>query len=516
MAGRGAHHGGLNWEIDDPGEHGRATERGTGGGGWFIRSPDPTKSMGAYLGTLRTRFVGCFQGHDSPAEVRKWFASTEAKMTTRVIIGRELFPTLTPALASHWAASLTAMLFTATVPPRVAAQGNVLFQTPAEYATAGILFGELRRRFIVPLAHLLLYELVCQEKRAEIAQALTQQRGAAQAVGDVDDYSALKELLSSPAFTLLESLEDAVWAKGVAVALQSTSAVAGATRTVVLAMRQEQNDLFNYATVGHETAIAAGRANNALAVFTIGDLEDMCARVVLGHHLKKTIPPRVLEVFKANHILLTPAVQPATAATIRLQVPLPGADAQNVVNKQDMSVRKAWLSTFSSAVSVKQSDKKAKRSAPAAIVAEAAAVTSYSHTPSAAFAKRTRFAPQQRGPEPAATVREAGVTRTGNGAEPRFNKFSNVSRQQVQQPPRGGTGPPAAAANAARQQERGGPRRDAPAPSGKRVPEDYVCWNCAAKGDHWRNDCTKRTIDCSVCHKRHAAGPCLPHRGAGK
>ena len=253
MAGRGAHHGGLNWEIDDPGEHGRATERGTGGGGWFIRSPDPTKSMGAYLGTLRTRFVGCFQGHDSPAEVRKWFASTEAKMTTRVIIGRELFPTLTPALASHWAASLTAMLFTATVPPRVAAQGNVLFQTPAEYATAGILFGELRRRFIVPLAHLLLYELVCQEKRAEIAQALTQQRGAAQAVGDVDDYSALKELLSSPAFTLLESLEDAVWAKGVAVAQQSTSAVAGATRTVVLAMRQEQNDLFNYATVGHET-----------------------------------------------------------------------------------------------------------------------------------------------------------------------------------------------------------------------------------------------------------------------
>ena len=193
-------------------------------------------------------------------------------MTTRVIIGRELFPTLTPALASHWAASLTAMLFTATVPPRVAAQGNVLFQTPAEYATAGILFGELRRRFIDPLAHLLLYELVCQEKRAEIAQALTQQRGAAQAVGDVDDYSALKELLSSPAFTLLESLEDAVWAKGVAVALQSTSAVAGATRTVVLAMRQEQNDLFNYATVGHEIAIAAGRANNALAVFTIGDL----------------------------------------------------------------------------------------------------------------------------------------------------------------------------------------------------------------------------------------------------
>ena len=69
MAGRGAHHGGLNWEIDDPGEHGRATERGTGGGGWFIRSPDLTKSMGAYLGTLRTRFVGCFQGHDSPAEV---------------------------------------------------------------------------------------------------------------------------------------------------------------------------------------------------------------------------------------------------------------------------------------------------------------------------------------------------------------------------------------------------------------------------------------------------------------
>jgi hypothetical protein len=210
MASREPHSGGLDWDIDDPGEHARTNEQSTGGNGWFSRPTDPTKEMAIFLVSLRKRFTGNFQGHDSAAEVRLWFTKMEDKLITRTAISNRLFPTITPALASNWAASLTTTLFTDEVPPRVTSQNNALHQSVAEYNAAVILFREVRQRFIAPLSNLLLYELVSQEKRAEIAQALTAVRGGVQEVGDVGDYIALRDLLSSPSYTLIETLDDAV------------------------------------------------------------------------------------------------------------------------------------------------------------------------------------------------------------------------------------------------------------------------------------------------------------------
>ena len=522
MASREPHSGGLDWDIDDPGEHARTNEQSTGGNGWFSRPTDPTKEMAIFLVSLRKRFTGNFQGHDSAAEVRLWFTKMEDKLITRTAISNRLFPTITPALASNWAASLTTTLFTDEVPPRVTSQNNALHQSVAEYNAAVILFREVRQRFIAPLSNLLLYELVSQEKRAEIAQALTAVRGGVQEVGDVGDYIALRDLLSSPSYTLMETLDDAVWNKGVASALQTIGALAGTTRTVVLAMRREQSNLFNYATVGHAAAIAAAAGNNAASVFSIDDVNQMCARLVLGHHLKKTITPRVLETFRANRIFLIPAVAPATEPTVLLEVPLAAADVNNVVQRQDVLVRKGWLAAHSGAVGVKQVDKRAKRSAPVAVVAETAAVTSFNNSSSSGYVKRTRV---ERTPQrtDGAVAAHRGGARPAFNAEARPTTAGHSQRQHVHQQHRGGpaaaqqahpqhrgsTGGPAAAGKTTAPHGRHVERFRTAGPADKRVTADYICWNCGTKGEHSVFECRQPRVQCDKCGFQHAAGRCL-------
>ncbi len=65
----------------------------------------------------------------------------------------------------------------------------------------------------------------------------------------------------------------------------------------------------------------------------------MCAHLVLGHHLKKTITPLVIETFRAHRIFLIPAVAPATEPTVLLEVPLAAADVNNVVQRPVKTAR---------------------------------------------------------------------------------------------------------------------------------------------------------------------------------
>ena len=513
--------GGLDWDLEVPGQHARNTTQSSGGNGWFTKPKDPTAEMGKFLTSIRTRYKGTMQGYNSAAEVRLWYDNMENALVTRAQISNRLFPTLSPALATHWAASLTTMLFTEQVPLRVTVQNNVLYQPVAEYNAAVIVYVQVRQRYITPVANLLLYEVVHEEKRAEIAQALTAVRGGVQEVGDVADYNALKTILSSSRYTLMETLDNAVWNKGVASALTTSGSASGSTRTVVLAMNREQINLYDYATAGHAAAIAAAAGNNAATVFSIEDVKQMCARLVLGHHLKKTIAPRVLETFRKEGMFLITAVAPATEPTVRLEVPLPDDDANNVVQRQDIHIKKGWLAAYSSVVSVKRADKKANRAAPAVVVAEAAAAT-FTY-PSAAPAKRTRVErPQQRRDVPAAVS-------SGGGSRPAVNAETRQYGQRqpaYQQPPRGGAGAKATAQLTNPQHRSGAngpPMANKPiaqhgmgrygassaGPTDKSVPANYVCWNCGTKGEHTVKECRTPRVLCRQCGYKHAPGKCL-------
>jgi hypothetical protein len=54
-----------------------------------------------------------------------------------------------------------------------------LGQTLIEYRDSVALFNQARRRYVVPLASLILYDIVATQKRADVAQALTASRTAA-------------------------------------------------------------------------------------------------------------------------------------------------------------------------------------------------------------------------------------------------------------------------------------------------------------------------------------------------
>ncbi len=109
---------------------------------------------------------------------------------------------------------------------------------------------------------------------------------------------ALKTVLASPQFTLIASLQEAVWKKCVQRCLANHQGHVGATRVVALAMSQEQADLYAYATAEHGNVLPGGAANDDDPAFSANDVRHVCARVVLGHHLGQTISPKILETFR--------------------------------------------------------------------------------------------------------------------------------------------------------------------------------------------------------------------------
>ena len=520
MSGHQPRPSGLDWGVGTASAHVRNNELNTGGNGLFTKPSLPTKDMAAFMTICRHNFAGGFLGHNSSAEVLRWFSEAETRIITTARPTNQLFSTLSPQLANNWTASLTTMMFTDEVPARVTVANNVLHQSVAEYDAALLIFGDVRRRFISPLLNMLLYELVHQDKRAEIAQALTQELGAVHDVGDVADYRALRALLASPTYTLMESLEDAVWSKGVATALNVASAPTGATRTVVLAMRREQSDLFSYATVAHAAAIATAGGDGTALVFSMNDVQQMCARLVLGHHLKRTVAPSVLEVFRANNMLLVPAIGPATEPSVVLEVPLPAADANNVVQRQDALVKKGWTETFGSAGAAK-----AKRGAPMPVAAEVAVIAAFNTK------KARRQTPQR-----ADASGGGGGVRPAYSAAPRLLSTGTTQRTQAYQQ-QGGAGAPTAAppkqqqyrpqAPHAQQQLRQGggaaaagttaahgvgrhaERSQGASADPRPVAPNFICWNCGAKGQHTSWDCKTPSVLCSTCGFKHAPGKCL-------
>ena len=297
---------------------------------------------------LKAKNAGVLQGHGSTMQVEKWFTDLHSHVISRCQFHpSSTFPTLTPQLAANYAANLRALLFTVDVPPRVPGNGP-LGQSLVEYEASVDLFNQARRRYIVPLAALVLYDFVDPQKRADVAQALTDNRAATgvQAEGDVADYLALKGVLSSAQFTLVASLQEAVWKRGVQRSLVNLEGHAGATRAVTLAMHQEQSDLYTYATAEHGNVLPGGAADDDAPAFSANDVRRMCARVVLGHHLDKTISPRVLEAFRQHNIFLVPQAQLGAIPTVVLSVPPQPLDKNNIVKGQDVAIKRAWDRTF--------------------------------------------------------------------------------------------------------------------------------------------------------------------------
>jgi hypothetical protein len=520
MSGHQPRPSGLDWGVGAASAHVRNNEHSTGGNGLFTKPSLPTKEMAGFLANCRLHFAGVFLGHNSPAEVQRWFSEAETRIITTARPTNQLFSTLSPQLANNWTASLTTMMFTEDEPARVTVVNNVLHQSVAEYDAALLIFGDVRRRFISPLLNMLLYELVHQDKRAEIAQALTQELGAVHDVGDVADYRAFRALLASPTYTLMETLEDAVWSKGVATALNVVGASTGATRTVVLAMRREQADLFSYATVAHAAAIATAGGDGTVLVFSMNDVQQMCARLVLGHHLKRTVAPSVLEAFRASNMLLVPAIAPATVPSVVLEVPMPAADANNVVQRQDALVKKGWTDTFGSAGAAK-----AKRAAPMPVAAEVAAITAFNTkkarrpTPPRADSSgsgggvRPAYSAAPRLPFPGPTQRTQGSQQQGGAGAPtaappkqqQYRPQAPYAQQQLRQ----GGGAAAAGMTAVNGVARHAERSQGASAVPKPVAPNYICWNCAAKGQHTSYHCNMPSVLCTTCGFKHAPGRCL-------
>ena len=122
--------------------------------------------------------------------------------------------------------------------------------------------------------------------------------------------------------TRMETFEEAVWSKGVAVALSTTAgnhrhdSNGGAGSAPGTAQPLQLCDSGPRSRYNGSWQVTALRWCSPLPTWT--------RRPVPGHHLKTTIPPpRVQETFRANRIFLVPAVGPVnTEPTVFLDKPL--------------------------------------------------------------------------------------------------------------------------------------------------------------------------------------------------
>ncbi len=97
---------------------------------------------------------------------------------------------------------------------------------------------------------------------------------------------------------------------------------------------------------------------------------------------------------------------------------------------------KGWLAAHSGAVGVKQVDKRAKRSAPVAVAAETAAVTSFNNSSSSGYVKRTQVERTPQRTDGAVTAHRGGA-RPAFNAEARPTTAGHSQRQHVHQQHRG-------------------------------------------------------------------------------
>jgi Zinc knuckle len=501
-----AHPGGLDFNESAPGASGAQRVAGSANG-WFIDAPEIPASASkykTYLSEMSTRFVNQLDGYKSTRLVNQWFVKAEALILEKAQISKNTFGFLAPALSTHYGVALSTYFFTEAVPVRNTGANNPLLESVQQYNQSLDAFRLMRQRFVAPFARQILYTMVTPGKRAEVAQALTAARGAVNKEGDVADYIALKDVLSSKAFTQIETLDEAVFKNGMPKASAAGSgSLKGVTRTVVMAMKEESTSMYNYMIEEHAARVrAAGNIDTVL--YTGRDLMAIADKLILGHHLGTTLPSAVLETLRLKNLIVTTDVN--GVERIVLEVPL--IDADGVLDRCNLSLRKAWHQHYSDALPTKKDGplkrKKATVSAetaPPAVTADAAAAEASGprsipeHQGKRSKSRAVRFRDSKKAtPSSASTAKakdEAGRASIDSAQPPRNRPTSNSASSS----PRGsGTSHPA--------REQRGDWRDM---------STVQCYNCAEMG-HFASRCPEPKVRCSQCQKNHRAGSCIASR----
>ena len=200
---------------------------------------------------------------------------------------------------------------------------------------------------------------------------------------------------------------------------------------------------------------------------------------------------------------------------------MPAADANNVVQRQDALVKKGWTETFGSA-----SAARAKRAAPTPVTAEVAVVTTFNtkkarrQIPHRADAGgggggvRPAYSAAPRPLSADSTQRTHGYQQQGGAGAPtavtpkqqQYRPQASYAQQHLRQ---GGGAAAAAGTSAAQGGGRHAERSQGASADQKPVAPNYICWNCAAKGQHTSWNCKMPCVLCTTCGFKHAPGRCL-------
>ena len=475
--------------------------------GWFVDAPEPpalARSYKPYLGDLSTRFANQFDGFKPARIVNQWFVTAEQKLLEKATITKNTFSFMATALASHYGVSLIAYLFTEEVPARVNGANNPLRETLEEYNQSIAVFRQTRQRYVVPFARQILYTMVSPSKRAEVAQALTAARGGVNKEGDVIDYIALKDVLTSKAFTQIETLDEAVFKDGMPKALAAgTGSLKGVTRTIIMAMKEESAAMYNYMIEEHAARVRAA-PNIDTVLYTGRDLMAIADKLILGHHLGGTLTSEALEALRLKNLVVV--TDPGGAEKIVLEVPQ--NDTDGVLARLDGPLRKAWKNHYGEGLPTKKIEGPSKRK-KATVSAEAAPPAVAADT-AAAEASGPRFTPGHKDKRSKIRSHNDPKNRTPSSASSSSSRDVAVgvaARASIDsaQPPRH---QPYAGPSARPSSRSSG----ASHPTHERRPLSNVqCYNCAGMG-HIRPDCTKPRVPCDQCKKQHMAGPCIASR----
>jgi Zinc knuckle len=499
-----AHAGGLDFNEAPPGATGpqRLTASANG---WFVDAPETPSAARIYkpyLSDLATRFVNQFDGYKPARVVTQWFEKAEQLLTEKAVITKLTFGYMPQALASHYGVALIQHLFTEDVPARINTANNPLKETVAEYDQSITNFRQMRQRYVVPFARQILYTMVAPHKRAEVAQALTTARQGVNKEGDVVDYIALKDVLSSKAFTQIETLEEAVFKNGMPKAFAAGSgALKGVTRTIIMAMKQESTAMYNYMNEEFAARVrAAGNIDTAL--YTGRDLMAIADKLILGHHLGATLTPSVLESLRQKNLVV---VADANGVE-KIVLEVPQNDSEGILGRLDAPLRKAWRSIYADSLPTKKSDGPVKRK-KAAASAEATPTAIVADT-AAAEASGTRSTPGHQ--EKRSKNRHARFSDTKKTTQSATSSSSSkVDAAQATigsaQPPR--HRPPTG-------HSAGSSSRNVGASNSSQEQRDMTnvqCYNCAEMG-HYAPNCAKPRTKCEQCKKSHQVGPCIANR----
>jgi Zinc knuckle len=370
-----------------------------------------------------------------------------------------------------------------------------------EYTNSIAFFQQLRQKYVVPFARQLLYTMVASNKRAEVVQALSAARGGVNRVGSVVDYMALKRILMSKAFVQVETLDEAVFKKGVANAAAGTGSVQGVTRSIVMAMKEESASLYNYMTEEF-TARARAAPDLNTALYSGNDLKAMANKLILGHHLGATISSQTFETLRRHNLLVCTDAQGDESYV--LEVPM--QDPDGVLAKLDVPMRKAWLRNFADVQPAKKHDGPSKRKKTTTTTTAETIPTTADANAAAADATAQRIGyqnPDKR--QKARPSKDGKQTRFKSSSSP--SSETSSSRRAAEQAAIGTAQPPRSRPPTT--------NRSTPASQGdttnRQDQSSVQCYSCAEMG-HYAQKCTKPRAYCEQCKKKHAAGPCIASR----